>query len=156
MRQIILFSMVAFFIGCQQQNKSEETHIILENDSVSLRYLKEVEWPKAYSEQDTVLLDKILGEDFQMISANGSRYSKADEMAWIKENTTENDSFWYEIKRLDIYNNGTAIVSGTGHITNDTVKTVYESSNILIKRNGLWKAAASHVSGIKPVNPQNE
>lgn len=148
------FILAAFvFTNCQQQHKEiKTTPVITTEDSIHLHHFKEVLWPKAYREQDTILLDSLLGNDFQMIDANGNWYSKADEMNYIQENATENDSFWYEIKRFDIYDNGTAIISGTGHITNDTTKTIYQSSNILIKRDGFWKAVTSHVSGIKPVN----
>jgi len=120
-----------------------------EKDKVTLTYLKEVEWPKAYAEQDTVLLDRILGEDFEMIDQAGNRYSKKDELNWIKENATDNDSFSYEIKRFEILENGTAVICGTGHILKDSVKSIYQSSNVLVKREGTWKAVLSHVSGFK-------
>ncbi|MEM9648106.1 MAG: nuclear transport factor 2 family protein [Bacteroidota bacterium] len=123
--------------------------VISSEDSKILRNLKEVQWPKAYREQDTILLDKILGEDFQMIDAGGTWSNKAKELEYIKANTMQHDSFYYDIKRLDILDNGTALICGTGHILNDSIETIYQSSNILIKRNGMWKAVASHVSGIK-------
>ncbi|MEO0734938.1 MAG: hypothetical protein AAFZ52_19025, partial [Bacteroidota bacterium] len=53
-------------------------------DERLLRQLKEELWPTAYAEQDTLLLDRILGEDFQMIDQAGNWYEKADELAWIK------------------------------------------------------------------------
>ena len=141
---IILYWMVS---ACSQQ-----ADIITSNDLQRLRYLKEVEWPKAYREQDAVLLDRILREDFQLIDQAGGRYSKADEIAWIKEHAIEHDSFYYEIKRLDVYPNGTAVVAGTGHIFNDTTYATYESSNVLIKENDEWKAILSQVSGYKEIN----
>lgn len=125
------------------------TTIIAEGDQQTLRHLKEVQWPKAYREQDTNLLDAILGDDFQMIDDAGNWSNKTKELAWIKENAMEHDSFYYEIKRLDILPNGTAMICGTGHIFNDSTETTYQSSNVLIKREGFWKAIASHVSGIK-------
>lgn len=79
------------------------------------------------------------------------------EVLWPKEkNKPSYQSFRYEIKRLDIFENGTAIVAGTGHIEgedeNGHYKMIYQSSNVLIKRQGEWKAIASHVSGVKAVN----
>ena len=122
---------------------------ISEKDRETLRYLKEVEWSAAYREQDTVLLDRVLHDDFQMIDAEGNTFSKADELDWIKKNAWKVDSFRYEIKRLETWQNGTAIVSGTGHMLNDSSETVYWSSNVFIKSDGLWKAVSSHVSGVK-------
>ena len=126
-------------------------------DSVGLdcafcKHQKEVEWPKAYAEQDTILLDRILGEDFQMIDQDGNWYTKKDELDWIKKNAAGYDSFHFEIKRFEILDNGTAIICGTGHILNDTVKSIYQSSNVLVKREGEWKAVLSHVSGLKTLD----
>ena len=117
-----------------------------------LRYLKEVEWSKAYAEQDSVLLDRILHDSFEMIDARGDWFSKTDEMEWLKENAFTNDSFRYEIKRLEITDNGTAIICGTGHIYNDSTYSIYQSSNVLIKTEDEWKAVLSHVSGYKEIH----
>ncbi len=135
-------------IGCSNNgNKPEQ--IFGDSDKEILRHIKEVEWPKAYAEQDTLLLDRILGDNFQMIDQSGNWYNKKDEMEWIKENTMQHDSFHYEIKRFEILENGTALICGTGHIVNDSVESIYQSSNVLVKRKGQWKAVLSHVSGLK-------
>ncbi|WP_222982875.1 nuclear transport factor 2 family protein [Flagellimonas meishanensis] len=139
-------------ISCQTKKEIDPTYITIpQEDQKILRNLKEVQWPKAYREQDTVLLNAILGDDFQMVDASGEWSNKAMELEWIKEHAMENDSFFYEIKRLDVLPNGTAMICGTGHIFNDSIETIYQSSNVLIKRKGVWKAIASHVSGIKKV-----
>jgi len=149
--QFTLFLLVLIIcFGCIEEEKTS----IQENsdsDRELLRHLKEVEWPKAYAEQDTILLDKILGDDFQMIDQSGNWYNKLDELEWIKTHASQNDSFHYEIKRFEILENGTAIICGTGHISNDSVKTIYQSSNVLVKREGQWKAVLSHVSGVKNI-----
>lgn len=143
-------------ISCDSKQKKERVSIITSDDREKLTFLKEVEWPKAYREQDTVLLDRILNDDFEMISNNGTWTNKTDELNWIKENKTSNDSFYYKIKRLSIYENGTAIIAGTGHVFNDGKESRYESSNILIKKGELWKAITSHVSGIREVEETKE
>ncbi|WP_425390942.1 nuclear transport factor 2 family protein [Ekhidna sp.] len=140
-------------ISCGQ--KSSVDQVIEEGDYDILKNIKEVKWPMAYREQDTVLLDRLLAEDFQLIDQSGGRYGKKDELAWIKEHALAHDSFYYEIKRLDIYENGTAVIAGTGHIFNDTAYSTYESSNVLVKRNREWKAILSHVSGYKNIKAEN-
>ncbi|WP_421810492.1 DUF4440 domain-containing protein [Flagellimonas sp.] len=138
--------------SCTSKTETETgQNLITEQDRHLLSQLKEVKWPKAYREQDTLLLDSILGDDFQMIDDQGNWSDKKGELDWIKEHASTHDSFFYEIKRLDILPNGTAMICGTGHIFNDSIKTIYQSSNVLIKREGQWKAIASHVSGIKQV-----
>lgn len=121
-------------------------------DEKTLRQIKEVDWPRAYREQDTVLLDRILADEFQSIDAEGNWSTKAEELDYIRKNKPGYESFRFEIRRLEIFENGTAVVAGTGHIQgrdeNGPYRVEYQSSNILIKRGGLWKAIASHVSGV--------
>ncbi|MFY0689324.1 MAG: nuclear transport factor 2 family protein [Cyclobacteriaceae bacterium] len=145
MKNVLLSIVVLIMISCAAEKES----VITPDDKQVLTEFKEVLWPKAYREQDTVLLDQLLDESFQLISDVGATYSKTDELAWIKEHAMAHDSFRYEIKRLDIYENGTAIVSGTGHIINDSAYSFYQSSNVLIKKAGIWKAISSHVSGVQ-------
>jgi hypothetical protein len=148
--RVLCLLLLMGIVSCHHQKSGDKDMKVESEDLTALRYLKEEEWPKAYREQDTVLLDRILGEDFQMIDGAGNWSDKTNELAWIKENASAPDSFYYDIKRLDALENGTVLICGTGHIFNDSTHTVYQSSNILIKRNGIWKAVASHVSGIKP------
>lgn len=149
MIRITLLALCMSLLACQNQNEKLATERSSARDVETLTYLKQVEWPRAYARHDTVLLDRILADDFLLIDADGNWYTKKDELDWIKTNATQNDSFFYEIKRLDILPNGTAIVCGTGHIWKDSVLSTYQSSNILVKRDSLWKAVQSHVSGIK-------
>ncbi|MEO1254656.1 MAG: nuclear transport factor 2 family protein [Bacteroidota bacterium] len=127
--------------------------VISDQDEVILREFKTVKWPKAYSEQDTVLLDELLHEDFQMIDDNGDKYSKADEMKYVGNYGPSYNEFNFEITRLDIFDNGTAIISGTGTMKGvegaEAYITRYKSSNTLVKEDGKWRAVNSHVSGVK-------
>ncbi|HEY3405200.1 MAG TPA: nuclear transport factor 2 family protein [Ohtaekwangia sp.] len=126
-----------------------------ESDEAVLRNLKQVEWPKAYREQDTVLLDRILADEFQLIDSDGEASGKKDQLDYIKQHKPTYLSFEFRIERLDIFENNTAVVSGTGTIRNKDKKgeynLIYKSSNVLIKRNGIWKAISSHTSGDKIV-----
>ena len=127
------------------------------SDEGILREIKEVLWPRAYATQDVELLDSILADEFQMVDAAGNWTSKADEIEWVRRNAASYDSFVFNILRLDIFENGTAVVAGEGVIRGsddegDYVMT-YQSSNILIKRDGAWRAVASHVSGIDRQTP---
>lgn len=124
-------------------------------DTASLRELKEVLWPKAYREQDAALLARILADEFESIDAEGSRSTKAEELDYVRKNKPSYDSFRFVIRRLEIFENRTAVVSGTGYIETKAKdgkkgsRTEYQSSNVLIEREGRWQAISSHVSGIK-------
>lgn len=150
---LIVFGLLIW--SCNQKNKEvtdEPAVLNIRVEKEKLRYLKEVEWPKAYREQDTVLLDRILGDDFQMVTNDGEWSDKEKQLERIKRTAMDHDSFRYEIKRLEVLENGTAIIAGTGHIINDGKESVYQSSNVLINRNGVWKAVLSHVSGYKDLD----
>lgn len=125
-------------------------------DEAALRELKELYWPKAYFEQDTKLLDRILAPEFQMVDGDGNWSTKADELAWVAKNKPGYESLAFSIRRLDIFENGTAIAAGTGTIRGTDEKgpyvAEYQSTNVLIKRDGHWRAIASHVSGYKKIS----
>ena len=143
---LVLLAFVAAAIATAQASPPEMTQ-----DQAALRELKEVLWPKTYREQDTKLLDQILADEFHVIDGAGKWFTKADELAWVEKNKPAYDSLVYKIRRLDIFENGTAIVAGAGTIRGSDKDGAYiaeyQSTNILIKRNGEWKAVASHVSG---------
>ena len=145
---VCLFSMSVICVSVTAQTTSSH-----ESDVKALRYLKEVEWPKAYREQDTVLLERILADEFQMIGSDGEWSNKTEQLRYISTHKPNYESFKFEINRLEIFENNTAIVSGTGTIRrkdkDGMYDLVYQSSNVLIKRGNLWKAIASHTSGDK-------
>jgi len=86
-----------------------------------------------------------------MIDDEGVWSTKADQMKRVATSKPPYDSLVFSIRRLDIFENGTAIVAGTATIhgadDNGPYVAEYQSSNVLIKRDGAWKAVASHVSG---------
>jgi hypothetical protein len=122
-------------------------------DEAALREIKESLWPKAYFTQDTRLLGQILADEFQMYDDSGARSTKAKELAWIAKNKPGYDSLTFAIERLEIFNGNTAVVAGTGTIKGKdregAYTGTYKSTNIFVKRDGQWRAVASHVSGWK-------
>lgn len=124
-------------------------------DEAALRELKEVLWPKAYFTQDVKLLDRILADEFQSVDGEGAWSTKAEELDWVAKNKPGYDSLTFKIRRLEIIND-TAIVAGTGTIRgkdeDGPYVGEYESTNIFMKRDGIWRAIASHVSGYKKIS----
>lgn len=124
------------------------------SDHDTLRRLKEVDWPRAYRDQDPVLLDRILADDFRRIGSDGEWSSKADELEYVRTHKPAYDSLVFHIQRLDVYPNGLAIVAGTGivHSTRHGRPQIleYQSTNVLVKHGGRWRAVASHTSGDRP------
>ena len=88
-----------------------------------------------------------------MIGSEWITSNKKGQINYISTHKPDYVSFTFAIKRLEIFENNTAIVSGTGTIrrkdTDGMYDLVYQSSNVLIKRGNEWKAIASHTSGDK-------
>lgn len=122
-------------------------------DEAELRHLKEVLWPKAYFEQDAALLDAILADEFQMVDAAGNWSTKKDQLERVRASKPDYDSLRFDIKRLEVFADGTAIVAGEGTIRgveqNRPYVATYQSTNVLVRRDGRWQAVASHVSGVR-------
>lgn len=127
-------------------------------DVARLKEIKQVLWPKAYREQNTGLLGQILADEFQMIDAEGKRSTKKEEIEYIRTHRPSYDSFRFVISRLEVFENRTAVVAGTGFIETKAKgqekasRSEYQSSNIFIERDGRWQAIASHVSGVKTIS----
>ncbi len=120
-----------------------------------LRRLKQVEWPRAYREQDTAALNRILADDFRRIGSDGEWSTKAEELEYIRTTKPSYDSLVFRVDRLDVYPNGTAIVAGTGMVYSRGAEgprvMEYRSTNVLLKQGGRWRAVASHTSGDRAV-----
>ena len=149
MNRIRFFAVLLAVLVVSSPVLAEETR----TDEEILREIKEVLWPLAYAEQDVELLGTILADEFQMVDAEGNWSDRAGELAWVKINKPGYDSLAFVMKRLDIFENGTAVIGGTGVVSGHTEKGPYnlefQSTNVMIKRDGRWQAIASHVSGIK-------
>lgn len=128
------------------------------SDEIELREIKEVLWPRAYREGDTALLDRLLAEEFRLIDPDGGWSDKATELAHVAARRWINRSFRFEIRRLEVFENGTAVVAGRGVVIGPESDPdggyQYQSSNVLIRRAGRWQAIASHVSGVRPLAPE--
>ncbi len=125
------------------------------DDERDLRQLKEERWPRAYREGDVALLDSILAKEFRRIDDKGNWSSKQDELDYVAKHRPSYREFRFEIRRLEVFENGTAVVAGRGVITGDATNPSsvfeYQSSNVLIKRDGRWQAISSHVSGVNAI-----
>ena len=123
------------------------------DDEAVIRKFKTQDWPRAYRNQDTALLDRMLADTFVAVNGDGVWSTKRQELERLRTTPWRNDGFTFTIKRLDIYGGHTAVVAGEGLVrfeTGDRPRQVrYQSSNILVKEDGVWRAVASHVSGSK-------
>lgn len=127
-------------------------------DEAELREIKEKLWPRAYREGDAELLDRLLADEFRLIGPDGEWSDKASELEGVTRHRWVNRSFRFEIRRLEVFENGTAVVAGRGVVLGPESDPgggyQYQSSNVLIRRAGRWQAIASHVSGVRELTPE--
>jgi hypothetical protein len=125
-----------------------------DDDRRLLHHLKEVEWPRAYLEQDTAALARILAPEFRRIDGEGNWFTRDDELRRVAAGPPGYDSLVFAVARLEVWANGTALVAGTGRVfrtSGSAVQvTTYQSTNVLVLRDGRWQAVASHTSGARP------
>lgn len=126
-------------------------------DVHELRKFKLVDLPRAYRRQDTTALRLMLGERYERIGFEGDRTTKEEEILRAGHARPTYDTLWFEIHRLDVFQNGSAIVSGTGRVKGRDAQGPYDmsylSSNTFVKTAGRWLLVNSHVSGRKLVRP---
>jgi len=72
----LFFCLLLFFIDVNSKAQSD--------DEATLRGSKEVEWPRAYWQLDTILPAKTLAVEFQMIGSNGEYSDKMDQIVRLK------------------------------------------------------------------------
>ncbi|MCU0626187.1 MAG: nuclear transport factor 2 family protein, partial [Gemmatimonadaceae bacterium] len=75
--------------------------------AAALTVLKEREWPRAYAEQDTALLQRLLAPSFRRVDADGTVSTRDDELAYVRSTRPSYDSLRFRITRLDVFANGT-------------------------------------------------
>ncbi len=143
---------IGLFVGMTAAQTDPER-----DDIAALRQFKLVDLPNAYAAQDTAALRTMLAERYERIGFDGERTNRETEIARAAENKPAHDSFTFAIDRLDVFENGTAIVSGVGTVhgkdSDGAYVLTYASSNTFLKFRGSWKLVASHVSGRKVSRP---
>ncbi len=154
MKTFFVPAILALLVACSTQTPAQQqTPTISDTDYETVRNLKIVSFAKAYEEQDTVLLDQILHDTYQLVDDGGEVYSKRDEIEYISKYGPSYDSFSFEILKLEIYENGTATVFGIGTITGTDISgaysQTYKSSDVFVKEGERWRAITTHVSGVK-------
>jgi ketosteroid isomerase-like protein len=117
-------------------------------DIETLRQIKLEQWPGYYREQDWQGLQDFLTEDFVLVAPDGSAENREQTVEWVRDNPWGNAdaNFEYTIRRIDFYSDDVANIHGTGRFDGEDCRMAYESANILVRKNGEWKAAFSQTS----------
>ncbi len=140
MGRILIISILLFpFISMAQQKDSLEVSRLNQN------------WIASYAKKDTTAMNRILAEDFRMISPNWKILSKSD---LIKNIGNPENQTIATIDSCSIQLFGTTALV-VGYIS-FTFKTKTESakgrnvySDLYVKRAGRWTAVSAHVTRLE-------
>ena len=108
---------------------------------------------KAFLDADVAALERVLTPDFTLTLSNGEVSTRADEIDELRSGKVHYDAFEnYEMKGR-LYGDNTAVVLGKTHVKGKTngkpFDRVVQFTDTLIKRDGRWQVAASHVSPLE-------
>lgn len=153
MKTYFIPAALAVLVACNPPAKAQSN--TTDQDYKTLTDLKIVSFAKAYEEQDTVLLDQILHDKYQLVDDGGETYSKESEMEYVSKYGASYDTFNFTIQKLEVFENGTAMIFGVGSMTGSDIEgsysQTYKSTDVFVKEKGKWKAITTHVSGVKEV-----
>ena len=108
---------------------------------------------KPFVDADVAGLERVLTADFTLTLSNGEVNTRADEINELRSGKVHYDAFEnYEMKGR-LYGDNTAVVLGKTHVKGKTngkpFDRVVQFTDTLIKRDGRWQVAASHVSPLE-------
>jgi uncharacterized protein (TIGR02246 family) len=108
------------------------------------------EWLHSIAHRDSAMLANILADDFVMISPNGAKLSKKDNLSMVASAQIEYQSI--NVDSIDVrqLNNDVAIVSCwlTFKFKSDGKDMIGKNcyQDIYLKRDGRWVAVSAHVT----------
>lgn len=114
----------------------------------------EVEWGEAFERQDMARLDRLMADEYVLTDPLGYVRTKAESLAAIQSSqvlfeSTKSDNVSVRI------NGDTAIVTGRasfrGRYKGLSMTGHYQYTDVLVKRQGYWRAVSSHITALAAV-----
>ena len=111
----------------------------------------ESDWGDAFERRDLAALDRMMADEYILTDPLGSVRSKEESLQAIKTNQLHFESTRSDGVTVRI-NGDTALVTGTstfkGRYKGWPMSGKYQYTDVLVKRNGCWKAVASHITAL--------
>jgi ketosteroid isomerase-like protein len=132
------------------RNKQAENNLPLISDEDEVRRI-ESEWGDAFERHDMATLDHLMADEYILTDPLGNVRTKAESLAAI-----ETSELLFESTNSDDVNvriNGdTAVVTGRstfkGRYKGWSMAGQYQYTDVLVKRQGSWKAVSSHITAL--------
>ena len=111
----------------------------------------EIEWGEAFEHHDLATLDRLMADEYFLTDPLGIVRSKAETLAAIQQNAVLFQSSKSDDVNVRV-NGDTAVVTGRstfrGRYKRWSMAGQYQYTDVLVKRNGSWKAVASHITAL--------
>jgi ketosteroid isomerase-like protein len=157
MPRLLLSLVLSFPFICVAQQNSEQNsrQTSQQSDSVIVSQLN-LDWIGSYAKRDTATMQRILADDFLLISPIGTKFDRASTIRNVgsKEATT---IATVDSSTVRVFGNTALLIAYThfsmtskGQTTNG--RNCY--SDLYIKRNGVWQAVSGHVTMLNAPTPK--
>lgn len=107
---------------------------------------------RPFVDADVVGLERVLTADFTLTLSNGEVNTRADEINELRSGKVHYDVFENYDMLARLYGNDTAVVLGKTHVKGKSdgkpFDRIVQFTDTVIKRDGRWQVAASHVSPV--------
>jgi ketosteroid isomerase-like protein len=127
---------------CSAQMPAEQEVLQFERDAC-----------KPFVNADVAGLERVLTTDFTLTDSNGEVSTRATEINELRSGKVHYDVFENYDMKGRVYGGHTAVVLGKTHVKGKTngkpFDRIVQFTDTLVKRDGQWLVAASHVSPVK-------
>lgn len=111
----------------------------------------EIDWGVAFERRDMVTLDLLMAEEYILTDPLGQLRTKTETLAAIETSEVDFQSTQSDDVNVTIYGE-TAVVTGRstfrGRYKGWSMTGCYQYTDVLVKRNGSWKAVSSHITAL--------
>lgn len=150
MRQILLCIALSLALGAvgQAQKRRNQPDGKLEQALIKLKH----DIGNAYVQRDIAALQRLYADDYTVTDDSGETINKTQEIDRLRSGSSTYEATSYEDVKVRVYGN-TAIVAGRGTVKgrgkNGPFHKQYFSTNLFVQQDGVWRAVAAHISGVK-------
>ena len=114
----------------------------------------EIEWGEAFERRDMAALDRLMADEYVLTDPLGNVRSKAESLAAIESSEVFFESTTSDNVHVRI-NGDTAVVTGRssfkGRYKGWSLAGKYQYTDVLVKREGYWRAVSSHITAVAGV-----
>jgi ketosteroid isomerase-like protein len=110
----------------------------------------EADWAQAYAKADLKFLDRAMLPDFTLTDTRGTVTTKEQELAEVRDSVAKYEHLIQHEMKVRFYGSDMAVVIGRTAIKLDlrgkVIDTEVAFTDTLVRKGGLWYAAAGHTS----------